>query len=67
MADDVKHSGTDRRYFVLGQTDDNRPLFVAFTLLANKNDVPYHSLLKVFLSERIESELQKHAPQKIKS
>ena len=34
-------------------------------LLANKNDVPYQSLVKVFLSERIESELQKHAPQKI--
>jgi len=36
-------------------------------LLANKNDVPYQSLVKVFLSERIESELQKHGPQKIKS
>ena len=35
-------------------------------LLANKNDVPYQSLVKVFLSERIESELQKHGPQKIK-
>ncbi len=35
-------------------------------LLANKNDVPYQSLVKVFLSERIESELQKHAPKKIK-
>ena len=27
-------------------------------LLANKRDVPYQSLLKVFLSERIEAELQ---------
>ena len=36
-------------------------------LLANKNDVPYQSLVKVFLSERIESELQKHGPRKIKS
>ena len=36
-------------------------------LLANKNDVPYQSLVKVFLSERIESELQKHGPQKFKS
>ena len=32
VADDVKHSGTERRYFVLGQTDANRALFVAFTL-----------------------------------
>ena len=32
VVDDVKYSGTERRYFVLGQTDDNRPLFVAFTL-----------------------------------
>jgi uncharacterized protein len=32
VADDVKQSGTERRYFVLGQTDDNRPLFVAFRL-----------------------------------
>lgn len=29
-------------------------------LLANKRDVPYQSLLKVFLSERVESELQQH-------
>jgi predicted DNA binding CopG/RHH family protein len=36
-------------------------------LLANKNDVPYQSLVKMFLSERIESELQKHGPQKFKS
>ncbi len=27
-------------------------------LLANKRDVPYQSLLKVFLGERIEAELQ---------
>ena len=27
-------------------------------VLANKRDVPYQSLLKVFLSERIETELQ---------
>ena len=32
VADDVKHSETERRYFVLGQTDGNRALFVAFTL-----------------------------------
>jgi predicted DNA binding CopG/RHH family protein len=30
-------------------------------LLANKKDVPYQSLLKVFLSERIEKELRFHA------
>lgn len=35
-------------------------------LLANKNGVPYQSLVKVFLSERIDSELSKHDPQKIK-
>ena len=27
-------------------------------LLANKKDVPYQSLLKIFLSERIETELE---------
>lgn len=31
-------------------------------LLANRRDVPYQSLLKVFLSERIESELDRHQP-----
>ena len=31
-------------------------------LLANKRDVPYQSLLKVFLSERIDSELERHQP-----
>ncbi|MBL7048142.1 MAG: BrnA antitoxin family protein [Nitrospira sp.] len=29
-------------------------------LLANKRDVPYQSLLKIFLSERIEKELNLH-------
>ena len=28
-------------------------------LLANKRDVPYQSLLKIFLSERIDSELRR--------
>ena len=32
VADDPKHSRSERRYFVLGQTDENRALFVAFTL-----------------------------------
>ena len=30
--------------------------------LANKTDVPYQSVARVFLSERIEWELQKHDP-----
>lgn len=30
-------------------------------LLANKRDVPYQSLLKMFLAERIEQELKKSA------
>jgi uncharacterized DUF497 family protein len=30
--DDVKHSGIERRYFVLGQSDENRAHFVSFTL-----------------------------------
>ncbi|MGB3212351.1 MAG: BrnA antitoxin family protein [Desulforhopalus sp.] len=29
-------------------------------LLANKKDVPYQSLLKIFLAERIEKELSAH-------
>lgn len=29
-------------------------------LLANKKDVPYQSLLKVFLAERIEKEIRAH-------
>ena len=31
-------------------------------LLANKRDVPYQSLLKVFLTERIDQEIHKHLP-----
>lgn len=30
-------------------------------LLANKRDIPYQSLIKVFLAERIEQELKAHA------
>ena len=32
VADDEKHSRTEKRFFVLGQTDKDRPLFVAFAL-----------------------------------
>ena len=32
VADDRKHSRAERRYFVLGQTDEDRALFVAFTM-----------------------------------
>jgi len=31
-------------------------------LLAHKRDVPYQSLLKMFLAERIEKEIQRHLP-----
>jgi predicted DNA binding CopG/RHH family protein len=31
-------------------------------LLANKNDVPYQSLLKIFLAERIDQELRPQSP-----
>ena len=37
----------------------------ALKLLANKSDVPYQSLVKVFLAERIESEFRKHGPRQI--
>ena len=36
-------------------------------LLANKRDVPYQSLLKVFLSEKIDSELARHHPKTVKA
>jgi predicted DNA binding CopG/RHH family protein len=32
-------------------------MLAEFKLLANKRDVPYQSLLKIFLSERIDEEL----------
>jgi len=36
-------------------------------LLANKRDIPYQSLLKVFLSERIDKELSKHKPERFQT
>lgn len=36
-------------------------------LLANKRDVPYQSLLKIFLSEKIENEFYKHQPKMAKA
>ncbi len=36
-------------------------------LLANKKDVPYQSLLKVFLAERIEREFARHPRTPVKS
>jgi uncharacterized protein len=32
VADDAKHSRSEKRCMVLGQTDENRTLFIAFTL-----------------------------------
>jgi uncharacterized DUF497 family protein len=32
VADDVKHSGVEHRYYVLGATDQGRRLFLVFTL-----------------------------------
>ncbi len=32
VAVDVKHSRAEKRYLVLGQTDEDRPLFIAFTI-----------------------------------
>ena len=36
-------------------------------VLANKRDVPYQSLLKLFLAERLEEELQRSRPSEGKS
>ena len=38
-------------------------ILVGLKMLANKRDVPYQSLLKVFLAERVEEELR-HRPAK---
>lgn len=35
VADDTKHSTTEKRYYVLGQTDRERLLFIAFTIRRN--------------------------------
>ena len=35
VKDDVNHSGIETRYFALGKTDENRKLFVAFTVRNN--------------------------------
>jgi len=36
IADDKKHSQAEKRYYVLGQTNANRWLFIAFTIRENK-------------------------------
>ena len=36
-------------------------------LLANKKDVPYQSLLKMFLAERVQTELKKLLPNTLKN
>ncbi len=32
LADDTRHSGDERRFYALGKTDAERPLFLAFTV-----------------------------------
>ena len=36
LADDVPHSQVEKRYYVLGQTNSKRKLFIAFTIRTNK-------------------------------
>ncbi len=36
VADDVRHSRQEQRYYVLGQSDEGRTLFIAFTVRRNK-------------------------------
>lgn len=36
LADDTKHSQAEKRYYVLGQTNASRFLFIAFTVRENK-------------------------------
>ena len=36
IADDRKHSQTEKRYYALGKTNAKRELFIAFTLRENK-------------------------------
>jgi predicted DNA binding CopG/RHH family protein len=59
--------GRDARPVVLGNLQPSTKtislrlpeyLLEALKLLANKRDVPYQSLLKVFLAERVEAELK---------
>jgi len=36
VADDPTHSNHEKRFFVLGQTDEDRPLFITFTMRQKK-------------------------------
>jgi hypothetical protein len=59
---DKKHSDFEARYFALGKTlylpsGTIKSMLEDLKILANKRDVPYQFLLKIFLSERINSEL----------
>ena len=36
VSDDPKHSNIEKRYYLLGQTDSNRLLFIAFTIRREK-------------------------------
>lgn len=36
LADDVKHSQEEKRFYVLGQTNAGRRLFISFTIRKNK-------------------------------
>jgi hypothetical protein len=36
IGDDIKHSKKEKRYYILGQTDSGRELFIVFTLRNEK-------------------------------
>lgn len=36
LSDDIKHSQVEKRYYALGQTNDDRRLFIVFTIRENK-------------------------------
>ena len=50
VADDQKHSRTEKRYLVLGQTDQDRFLFIAFTV--RKHSIRVVSALDMNRKER---------------
>ena len=61
VSEDPKHSNVEKRYYVLGQTDSNRLLFIAFTIRNNKIRVISARDMSRREREKYNEEIKKHS------
>ncbi|MBN1639042.1 MAG: BrnT family toxin [Ignavibacteriales bacterium] len=58
LFDDLKHSGNEKRWYLLGKTDLNRPLFIVFTIRKN--------LIRIISARNMNKKKERYTMSKLK-